>query len=48
MGEYLSWGKKIIVQDCPQANQQTEPKQRKSEVEEICIYQNLESAHHSI
>ena len=27
----------------PQYNQQTEPKQCKSEVEEICIYQNLES-----
>ena len=30
----------------PQYNQQTEPKQ--SEVEEICIYQNLESGCHSI
>ena len=28
--------------------QQTEPKQYKSEVEEICIYQNLESDCHSI
>ena len=28
--------------------QQTEPKQYKSEVEEICIYQNLESDRHSI
>ena len=27
----------------PQYNQQTEPKQCKSEVEEICIYQNLET-----
>ena len=25
-----------------QYNQQAEPKQRKSDVEEICIYQNLE------
>ena len=32
----------------PQYNQQTEPKQCKSEVEEICIYQNLESGRHSI
>ena len=34
----------------PQYNQQTvtEPKQCKSEVEEICIYQNLESVRHSI
>ena len=32
----------------PQYNQQTEPKQYKSEVEEICIYQNLESDRHSI
>ena len=31
-----------------QHNQQTEPKQCKSEVEEICIYQNLESDRHSI
>ena len=30
----------------PQYNQQTEPKQCKSEVEGICIYQNLESCHH--
>ena len=29
-----------------QYNQQTEPKQHKSEVEEICIYQNLESGCH--
>ena len=27
----------------PQYNQQTEPKQCKSEVEEICIHQNLET-----
>ena len=32
----------------PQYNQQAEPKQCKSEVEEICIYQNLESGRHSI
>ena len=32
----------------PQYNQQTEQKQYKSEVEEICIYQNLESDRHSI
>ena len=32
----------------PQYNQQTEPKQCKSEVEEICIYQNLESGCHSV
>ena len=32
----------------PQHNQQTEPKQCKSEVEEISIFQSLESAHHSI
>ena len=30
----------------PQYNQQTEPKQCKSEVEEICIQQNLESGRH--
>ena len=28
----------------PQYNQQTEPKQRKSEVEEICIYQTWKVA----
>ena len=27
-------------QECPQYNQQAEQKQCKSEVEEICIYQN--------
>ena len=32
----------------PQYNQQTKPKQCKSEVEEISIYQNLESGCHSI
>ena len=32
----------------PQYNQQTDPKQWKSEVEEICIYQSLESGRHSI
>ena len=32
----------------PQYNQQIEPKQYKSEVEEICISQNLESCRHSI
>ena len=32
----------------PQYNQQTEPKQRKPEVDEICIYQNLGSGHHNI
>ena len=32
----------------PQYNQQTEPKQWKSEVEEICIYQNLKSGYRSI
>ena len=32
----------------PQYNQQTEPKQWKSEVEEICICQNLKSGRHSI
>ena len=31
-----------------QYNQQTEQKQCKSEAEEICIYQNLESGRHSI
>ena len=31
-----------------QYNQQTEPKQCKSEVEEMCIYQNLESGCHNI
>ena len=31
-----------------QYNQQTEPNQYKSEVEEMCIYQNLESGCHSI
>ena len=30
----------------PQFNQQTEPKQCKSEVWEICIYRNLESGRH--
>ena len=29
----------------PQYNQQTEPKQCKCEVEEICIHQNLEIGH---
>ena len=29
----------------PQYNQQTEPKQCKSEVEEICIYKTLEIGH---
>ena len=32
----------------PQHNQKTEPKQCKSEVEEIYIYQNLKSGSHSI
>ena len=32
----------------PQDNQQTEPKQCKYEVEERCIYQNLQSDRHSI
>ena len=32
----------------PQYNQQTAPKQCKSEVEEICIYKNLESGRHNI
>ena len=32
----------------PQDNQETEPKQCKSEVEEICNYQNLGSGRHSI
>ena len=32
----------------PQYNKQTEPKQCKSKVEEMYIYQNLESGHHSI
>ena len=32
----------------PQYNQQTEPKQCRSEVDEIYVYQNLESDHHSI
>ena len=32
----------------PQYNQETEPKQCKCEVEEICIYKNLESSRHSI
>ena len=32
----------------PQYNQQIEPKQCKSDAEEICIYQNLESGHHRI
>ena len=32
----------------PQYNQQTEPKECKSEDEEICHYQNLESRCHSI
>ena len=32
----------------PQYNQQTELKHCKSGVEEICIYQNLESGHYSI
>ena len=32
----------------PQDNQQTEPKQCKSEVEEICICQTLESGRHSM
>ena len=27
----------------PQYNQQTEPKQCKSEIEEICVHQNLET-----
>ena len=31
-----------------QYNQQIELKQCKSKVEKICIYQNLESGHHSI
>ena len=30
-----------------QYNQQSEPKQCKSEFEEICIYQNLESGRHT-
>ena len=32
----------------PQYNQQTKRKQRKPEVDEICIYQNVGSSHHSI
>ena len=32
----------------PEYNQQTEPKQCKSEDEEICIYQYLGSGRHSI
>ena len=32
----------------PPYKQQTEPKQCKSGVEEICIYQNLESGHHTV
>ena len=28
----------------PQYNQQTEPKQSKSEAEEMCIHQNLETS----
>ena len=32
----------------PQYNQQTEPKQCKSEAKEICIYQNLETNRHTI
>ena len=32
----------------PQYNQQTEPKQCKSEVEETCIYKNLESGRHTV
>ena len=31
----------------PQYNQQTEPKQCKSEVEETCIYKNLESGRYT-
>ena len=31
----------------PQYNQQTEPKQCKCEVEEICIHPNLENGHRS-
>ena len=30
----------------PQYNQQIKPKQRKHEVEEICIHQNLETGQH--
>ena len=33
------------MNNSPQYNQQTEPKQCKSEVEEIFIYQNLETGH---
>ena len=32
----------------PQHNHQAEPKQCMSEVEEICIYENLGSGRHSI
>ena len=32
----------------PQYNQQTEPKQSKSKVEDICIHQNMETGNPSI
>ena len=36
------------MNESPPCNQQTEQKQRKSEAEEICIYQNLESGRQGI
>ena len=37
----------ILDEQEPRYNQQTEQKQCKSEVEEICIQQNLETSHRS-
>ena len=43
-----STSKNLLENQEPHYNQQTEPKQCKSEVEEICVYPNLESGYHSI
>ena len=47
-GNYCSKLKKGKLKTKKLLNQRAEPKQFKSDAEEICIYQNLESGHHCI